>query len=429
MKPDAGNYLHVSASISFDVAMPEESSRAFRHARGSGPFGLLNANLRRIFPVYLTMLLWNVALSTSITGPVLPLYIEARGIGIVGWSVLVAVYAVGMFLFEWVWGSLNDRIEPLFLVLPSVLCMSVLFALYTYHGSFSFFITLQLLSGAIGVVMGPTTRTYVSEESPQNSIGLYASLCWAFSSLGFVIGPLIGTYVAQRYSFEYSFYASSALSIILAFIILISFPRNRRRTRRDSRSIINNLTAVLRARSSRFLFLSTIFALMGFTVIRSFLPLYASGQVRMSTLEVGTLIAMITVAQLVAMPMLGWLSDRFGRKRTVVAVFTLSSFAFLLYFLASTSYQVLLVSIVAGVSLSGTSLLLAMIPDVTPSTMYGAAVGIYGSFEDMGIIIGPLVYGFVWSTTGPVYIFAASAVAQILAAVLVLPIKRKPKSG
>ena len=149
----------------------------------------------------------------------------------------------------------------------------------------------------------------------------------------------------------------------------------------------------------------------------------------MSTVEIGALIAMISVAQLVAMPILGWLSDRFGRKRTAVAVFTLSSFTFLLYLLASTSYQVLLVSIVAGVSLSGTSLLLAMIPDVTPSTMYGAAVGIYGSFEDMGIIIGPLVYGFVWSTTSPVYIFAASAVAQILAAVLVLPIKRKPKSG
>lgn len=149
----------------------------------------------------------------------------------------------------------------------------------------------------------------------------------------------------------------------------------------------------------------------------------------MSTLEVGTLIAMISVTQLVAMPMLGWLSDRFGRKRTAVAVFTLSSFAFLLYFLANTSYEVLLVSIVVGVSLSGTSLLLAMIPDVMPSTMYGAAVGIYGSFEDMGVIIGPLVYGFVWSTTGPAYIFAASAVAQILAAVLVVPIKRKQPSS
>jgi MFS family permease len=169
---------------------------------------------------------------------------------------------------------------------------------------------------------------------------------------------------------------------------------------------------------------------MGFSVVRSFLPLYASGRIRMSTIEVGTLIATVSAAQLVAMPMLGWLSDRFGRKRTAIVGFTLSSCTFLLYFLAGTSFQVLLVSIAVGVGLSGTSLLLAMISDVTPSTMYGTAIGIYGSFEDLGIMIGPLVYGFVWSATGPVYIFAASAIAQILAAALVFAIEQnQPKAS
>jgi DHA1 family multidrug resistance protein-like MFS transporter len=391
---------------------------------------LLNASLRRVLPAYLTLLLWNTAWSMSITGPVLPLYIEALGIGIVGWSALAAAFAVGMFLFEWVWGSLSDRTERLFLMVPSVLGMSVLFALYTFHGSFSFFLVLQLLSGAVGVVIGPTTRSYVSEGSPEKSIGLYASLWWAFSSLGVVIGPLIGTYVAQTWSFEYSFYASCAISLILAFVILMSFPRNRHRRRGSSRSIIYNLKTVLRRRSAGFLFLSAIFALMSFSVVRAFLPLYASGRIGMSTIEVGTLIATISAAQLVAMPVLGWLSDRFGRKRTAVVGFTLSSCAFLLYFLAGTSFQVFLVSIAVGIGLSGMSLLLAMIPDVTPSTMYGTAIGIYGSFEDLGIIIGPLVYGFVWSATGPVYIFAASAIAQIMAAALVFAIEQKqPKAS
>jgi DHA1 family multidrug resistance protein-like MFS transporter len=366
----------------------------------------------------------------SITGPVLPLYIEALGIGIVGWSALAAAFALGMFLFEWVWGSLSDRTERLLLMVPSVLGMSVLFALYTFHGSFSFFLVLQLLSGAVGVVIGPTTRSYVSEGSPEESIGLYAGLWWAFSSLGAVIGPLIGTYVAQTWSFEHSFYASCAISLILAFVILLSFPRNHHRTRGSSRSIIYNLKTVLRRHSAGFLFLSAIFALMSFSVVRSFLPLYASGRIGMSTIEVGTLIATVSGAQLATMPVLGWLSDRFGRRRTAVVGFTLSSCAFLLYFLAGTSFQVFLVSIAVGIGLSGTSLLLAMIPDVTPSTMYGTAIGIYGSFEDLGIIIGPLVYGFVWSATGPVYIFAASAIAQIMAAALVFAIEQKqPKAS
>jgi predicted MFS family arabinose efflux permease len=51
--------------------------------------------------------------------------------------------------------------------------------------------------------------------------------------------------------------------------------------------------------------------------------------------------------------------------------------------------------------------------------MQGATIGIYGSFEDLGIIVGPLLFGFVWSAFGPVYIFAASAITQLVGAVLV----------
>jgi MFS family permease len=120
------------------------------------------------------------------------------------------------------------------------------------------------------------------------------------------------------------------------------------------------------------------------------------------------------------------LSDRFGHKPVAVVGFILSSCSFLAYFLAHTTGQVFLVSIAVGLGFSVTSILLAMIPEVMPGRMYGTAVGIYGSFEDLGIIVGPLIYGFVWVLNGPVYIFAASAAAQILSAILMLAIRQKP---
>jgi MFS family permease len=389
----------------------------------------LNSNLRRVSPAYLTLLLWNVTWAVSVSGPVMPLYVESLGIGVIGWSALAAASAFGMFLLEWVWGSLGDRTDRRLLMVLSVLCMSVLFVLYTFHVLVPFFILLQLLTGAIGVIIGPTTRAYVSGESPKESIGLYASLWWAFHTLGRVVGPLVGTYIAEMWSFEYSFYASSVLSIILALVIMVSFPSDKKSQRTGSpHGLACGLKFVLDRRSARFLFLSAVFAFMGISVIRSFLPLYASEQIKMSTVEVGVLLASVSGAQLLAMPFLGWLSDKFGRKRTALLGLILSSCLFLLYFFAGTSYQLLMVSIAVGVGLSGASLLLAMIPDVAPSTMYGTAVGIYGSFEDLGIIIGPLVFGFVWSAYGPVFIFAASAITQILGALLVFAIEQKPSS-
>ena len=331
---------------------------------------------------------------------------------------------MGMFLLEWVWGSLSDTKDRRRLMLLSALSMSALFALFTVHALTPLFIVLELLSGAMGCAMGPTTRAYVSDESPDRSTGLYASLWWASFMLGQVIGPIVGSFIAQTWSFEYSFYASSILAIVMAFFVLLSFPTDKKRQeKKHETNILSGLKLVLGLRSARLLFLSAVLVFVGRALVIDFLPLYASSVVKMSTFQVGVLLASISGTQLVSMPALGWLSDRFGRKRTAVLSYAVSAFLFLLYFLAKTPYQVFLVSFAVGVGLSGLFLLLAMIPTVTSRGTYGRVIGTYGSFEDLGIMIGPVIYGFVWSSYGPVYIFLVCSLAQFLAAFLVLGIE------
>jgi MFS family permease len=167
---------------------------------------------------------------------------------------------------------------------------------------------------------------------------------------------------------------------------------------------------------------------MGFSIVRTFLPLYASGLVGMSTVEVGTLISTVAASQLVAILFLGWVSDRFGRKPMAIVVFLLCSGSFLLYLVANNVFQVFIVSIAAGLGLAASLLLLSLVPDVAPKRMYGTVVGIYGSCEDLGIIMGPLIYGLVWSAVGPIYIFVACSITQILAAALVFAIKQGSSS-
>jgi len=162
------------------------------------------------------------------------------------------------------------------------------------------------------------------------------------------------------------------------------------------------------------------------TLALTFLPLYAVQESNMSTIEVGILVASISAAELISMPIIGYIADRYGRRRTIVVGLLASFLLFLLYFVARSSTGLFLVSMGTGVAFAGTSLLLAMIPDVTPSRMYGAAVGVFGSFEDLGTIVGPLLFGFVWATFGPIYIFAVTSVTQLAAAFLVLKI---PEAG
>jgi MFS family permease len=356
---------------------------------------------------------------------VLPLYIESLGIDIVGWSLLATSFAVGMFFLEWVWGFLSDRMDRRLLMVISVLVMSSLFPLYTFRGLVPFFIILQFLSGAVGVIIGPTTRAYMSDESPKKRIGLFASLWWASHTTGRIIGPLLGAYVAQTWSFEYAFYLSTILSLLLVPVILLTFPKHRKPVSEKGQRILGGVKTVLRFRPASYLFLSAVFSFIGLTAVRSFLPLFASEQMNMSTVEIGILISATSLSQLIAMPLLGWLSDRFGRKRAALSGFLFSSAVFMFYLLVKTSSQLLLVSMMVSVGLAASSLLLALVPDVAPRTLYGTTVGLYGSSEDLGIIIGPLLYGLVWSAFGPVFIFVASAFTQVVGALLVLAIRAR----
>jgi MFS family permease len=260
----------------------------------------------------------------------------------------------------------------------------------------------------------------VSDESPEKSVGLFASLWWSFSTLGRIIGPLIGAYLAETCSFNCSFYASSALCLVLACAIVLTLPKpNGRATPQET----SRPRSTFHMRSAGFLFLSAVFGFMTFSLMKSFLPLYASDQINMSTVQVGVLLSAVYAAQLAAMPLVGWLSDKFGRRRIAAVGFATSSVMFAFYLVARTQAHLFLVSVLVSVGLSALSLLLAVIPEITLDKSHGTAIGMYGSFEDLGSIIGPLIFGFVWSTFSPVYIFLVASFAQFVGALLVLKIR------
>jgi len=391
----------------------------------------MDSRIRGVFAAYVTLLLYGIATTVSFMGPVMPLYIASLRIDIIGWSLLVAVQAIGMFVTEWAWGTLSDRTDRRVLMLISILAMSLLSVLFTIGRVIAFFIVLQFVTGVFFVAMGPVTRSYVTEASPQQSMGLYASLWWFFFALGRVIGPILGTFIAQNWSFATAFWATSIISLLSAPFILTLFPSDKgRRQEAPKFSMTAALKQVLGKRSAMLLFFSAAFAFMGRTLTTSYLPLYASLQIKMSTVEVGVLFAAVSAAQLVAMPVVGWFSDKFGRKRTTIIGLAATACLFLLYFWAGTSYQILVLSSAIGVGFCGTSLLLSMIPDVASPATQGTAIGIYGSFEDLGIIGAPLLFGFTWSVFGPTYIFGAAAITQLVGAALVYGINpRHARNG
>jgi len=64
-------------------------------------------------------------------------------------------------------------------------------------------------------------------------------------------------------------------------------------------------------------------------------------------------------------------------------------------------------------------MLLATLVEATPKGLLGTSMGMYSTFENLGIVLTPLIYSLIWSAYAPNAIFIAGAITQLLG-VLVL---------
>jgi MFS family permease len=324
--------------------------------------------------------------------------------------------AAGSFLFEWIWGALSDRIGRSVLITISMFAMAILFPLYTVRNLVPYFVILQFMSGAFAVTVSPITRALVSDRARTGSVGLSISLLSATAALGRAAGPLVGTYAAQVWSFEKAFYLSFLLAIIGATVSIRL--RNKElsptATSTADPSTVGGLKALLSVSSICKLFALATLTFVGLSVLNDFLPLYASERIGMTTVEIGIMLTAVAAAQIVVTPMLGWFSDKVGRKVLISVCFASSSTFFICYMVAQTWLQLVLISVGLATLFSAGSMLLATLSDMAPRRLRGMAMGLYGTFEDLGMMLGPLLYGIIWNTYGSVYIFVASSAAQIL---------------
>jgi MFS family permease len=387
----------------------------------------LERNVRTALPFYLVILLWGVG--SGILTPVFPLYIRSLGFSIEEWGGLVMVYAVGTFVFEWAWGALSDRGDRRLFIAAGLSSGSVLVFLYTLGGSKALFYVLQFLRGALFIMVGPAVKALVSDMNSSGSIGLSMGLYSSVRRLGRAVGPIFGSFIATYWSYEHALYAYSAIYLIGAAITMLIFKvdgGSSALAKERHLSIIQDCSYLLTTGTIAILFVIPVIIFMGTTAIRSYLPIYSQEVIGMSTIEIGALFSVSNVIGFLTTPVFGWLSDALGRRRVVLSSFLLSTISLLGFTLAKTSLQLTLALVFFRVISSPiTPLVLAMLTDVTPRRLMGASMGIYSTFENLGIVLAPPIYSVIWSAYAPGAIFLFSALTQMIGVLLIL---LKPKA-
>lgn len=176
----------------------------------------------------------------------------------------------------------------------------------------------------------------------------------------------------------------------------------------------------MKSKSALSLIFLTVFVdLLGFGILIPILPSFAKLELLVDEAAIGIVIAVYSFVQFLFNPILGRLSDRYGRKPVIVISLLINAIGYII-FAFTTSYLILLVSrIVAGIGGSSIAVAQAYIADVTTKENRTKGMGIIGSAFGLGFVFGPLIGGFL-SSYGYMITGFGSASFSILAFVLTL---------
>ena len=173
------------------------------------------------------------------------------------------------------------------------------------------------------------------------------------------------------------------------------------------------------------IFIIVLIDLLGLTIIIPILPLYAAS-FNATPIIVGIVGAAYPVMQFLGAPVLGRLSDRYGRKPVLVIsqIGTLTGFIILGF--ASSLWMLTLSRVIDGISGANIATAQAVITDSTTEKNRTQGLGLIGAAFGIGFILGPAIAFGALSITGnnyaaPAFIAAGFSLLSILLTVFWLP--------
>ncbi len=128
-------------------------------------------------------------------------------------------------------------------------------------------------------------------------------------------------------------------------------------------------------------------------------------------------------------PVLGNLSDRFGRRPVLLISLLTLGLDYLMMAMAPVLWLLFVGRLVAGIAGATHATATAYIADVTPRDQRAAAFGLVGAGFGVGFVIGPVIGGLAGEigTRAPFYVAAALAFANFVYGALVLPESLPPE--
>jgi MFS family permease len=355
------------------------------------------------------------------TLPLLPIYAKVLGASSATEGIYVALAYLCLAIGTVIGGRLSDRLQSRrsLLVLAGALLVPLQALMGLTRNVFQLIATTGLLWLVAGVTLA-TVGAIAGREADAAQRGKVFGFIGVSAGVGSLVGGLTIGPIVDTWGYPAMFLVLACLTVLIPITALLTVketqqePASKLRTAPRPASFIG--VAILLLLAAQLLgWVANGAGNMGRSI--SMNELKFSNTAITVTAAIGGLLSL-------PLPLvLGWLSDRIGRKKVLIASYVAGTACLLILSVSQKLWQFWLVAALLSLLAVSMSVGPALVADIVRRERVGTAVSLFQSAQWLGTIVGFVYSGFAFQSLGIRSALAVASIAGALAIVAALLIR------
>lgn len=368
-----------------------------------------------------------VYLGFGIIIPILPEVIVQQGFSEVHVGGLLTIYALASFFTAPLWGSLSDRTGRKKLIMIGLIGFSLSFFLFAlFIENLPLLYLARIVGGVFSGALYTAVTGFVADMTDEDNRNKYMGLLGMSIGLGFIFGPAIGGVLGHS-SLQLPFIASGTLTLLIMVYAGVILKEPERRGVANKRALLPKGGSVLWQYRIRYLFLFSFMVTFLLAGLESTFQLFQISKIEITPLQVGYL---FIASGLVDAAIQGGVVRRVKNGTETKWIIGAQIITALGLLLIPFSTNLFWAGFALSVFTAGNALARTVLVSLTSKESggkYGTAAGMAYSMDNMGRIIGPLLFTWIFTQSAGSMYFISSVLA-ILSIGLILVFRKSANS-
>lgn len=255
-------------------------------------------------------------LDFMIVMPLGPRFIEELKITPEQFGHLVASYGFAAFFGGMIASGVIDRYERKRAMLVIFGCFAFCTLMCGLASEYWILLFARGMTGVFGGIVGSMTMTMVSDLFPEGRRGFALGIVAGSFAIASVLGVPLALFVADKTQSVWTpFFILAGIACFVWILLLLALPTLRCHILSVPHSYWKTVGDQFRVPSHRLAYLYTVFLVFGTFTVAPYIATYMVSNVGMDKLEVKYIYIVGGICSLIAMPIIGRLTDRFGKLR------------------------------------------------------------------------------------------------------------------